>query len=57
MHMGEDHRKKAEAAHLNVVIAGHHASDSLGMNLVIDRMAASGVEVLGCSGFTRVNRV
>ncbi len=57
MHMGEEHRKKAEAAHLNVVIAGHHASDSLGMNLVIDRMAASGVEVLGCSGFTRVSRV
>lgn len=57
MHMGEEHRKKAEAAHLNVVIAGHHASDSLGMNLVIDRMAAAGVEVLGCSGFTRVSRV
>jgi len=57
MHMGEDHRKKAEAAHLNVVIAGHHASDSLGMNLVIDRMAASGVEVIACSGFTRVSRL
>ncbi|HZK48104.1 MAG TPA: NGG1p interacting factor NIF3 [Thermoleophilia bacterium] len=57
MHMGEDHRKRAEAAHLNVVIAGHHASDSLGMNLVIDRMAAAGVEVVGCSGFTRVSRV
>lgn len=57
MHMSEEHRKKAEAAHLNVVIAGHHASDSLGMNLVIDRFAARGVEVVGCSGFTRVSRV
>ncbi|MHB9114223.1 MAG: NGG1p interacting factor NIF3 [Thermoleophilia bacterium] len=57
MHMSEDHRKKAEAAHLNVVIAGHHASDSLGMNLVIDRFAARGVDVLACSGFTRVSRV
>lgn len=56
MHMSEEHRKKAEAAHLNVVIAGHHASDSLGMNLVIDRFAARGVEVVGCSGFTRVSR-
>ncbi|MHB0979772.1 MAG: NGG1p interacting factor NIF3 [Thermoleophilia bacterium] len=57
MHMSEEHRKKAEAAHLNVVIAGHHASDSLGMNLVIDRFAARGVEAVGCSGFTRVSRV
>lgn len=57
MHMGEDHRKKAEQAHLNVIIAGHHASDSLGMNLVIDRMEAEGVDVIACSGFTRVSRV
>ena len=36
MHMGEEHRKEAEKYHLNVVIAGHMASDSLGMNLFLD---------------------
>ncbi len=56
MHMGEEHRKKAKAEHLNVVIAGHMSSDSLGMNLVIDEFERAGVEVLACSGFTRVSR-
>ncbi len=56
MHMGEGHRKRAEAAHLNVVIAGHHASDSLGMNLIIDEYERAGVDVLACSGFTRFSR-
>ena len=36
MHMNEEHRKKAKAEHVNVVIAGHMSSDSLGMNLVLD---------------------
>jgi putative NIF3 family GTP cyclohydrolase 1 type 2 len=57
MHMGEEHRKKAKAEHMNVVIAGHMSSDSLGMNLVIDEFERAGVEVVPCSGFTRVSRV
>ncbi len=56
MHMGEDHRKKAKEEHLNVVISGHAASDSLGMNLIIDEYERQGVEILACSGFTRVAR-
>lgn len=56
MHMGEDHRKKAKDVHMNVVIAGHMCSDSLGMNLVIDQYERQGVEVIACSGFTRVSR-
>jgi putative NIF3 family GTP cyclohydrolase 1 type 2 len=56
MHMGEEHRKKAKDEHMNVVIAGHHASDSLGMNLVIDEFEKAGVGVIACSGFTRVSR-
>jgi len=56
MHLGEGHRKRAEAAHLNVVIAGHHASDSLGMNLIIDEYERAGVHVEACSGFTRFSR-
>jgi hypothetical protein len=56
MHMGEDHRKKAKEERLNVVIAGHVSSDSLGMNLIIDAFEKQGVEVIACSGFTRVSR-
>jgi hypothetical protein len=56
MHMGEDHRKKAKEEHMNVVIAGHVSSDSLGMNLIIDEYERQGVDVLACSGFTRVSR-
>jgi len=57
MHMGEEHRKKAKDEHMNVVIAGHMASDSLGMNLIIDEFERQGVEVIACSGFIRVSRV
>jgi putative NIF3 family GTP cyclohydrolase 1 type 2 len=56
MHMGEEHRKKAKDEHVNVVIAGHVSSDSLGMNLIIDQLERQGVDVLACSGFTRVSR-
>jgi putative NIF3 family GTP cyclohydrolase 1 type 2 len=56
MHMGEDHRKKAKDEHVNVVIAGHVSSDSLGMNLIIDGFEGNGVDVVACSGFTRVSR-
>lgn len=56
MHMGEEHRKKAKDEHMNVVIAGHVSSDSLGMNLIIDEYERRGVRVIPCSGFTRVSR-
>jgi hypothetical protein len=56
MHMNEEHRKKAKDEHMNVVIAGHISSDSLGMNLIIDEFERGGVEVVACSGFTRVSR-
>jgi putative NIF3 family GTP cyclohydrolase 1 type 2 len=57
MHMSESHRKLAAKAHVNVVIAGHMASDSVGMNIVVDEFARAGVEVVACSGYTRVSRL
>ena len=36
MHAGEEHRKEAIKYHVNLVIAGHMSSDSLGMNLLLD---------------------
>ncbi len=57
MHMGEEHRKRAKEEKMNVVIAGHVSSDSLGMNLIIDQYERQGVNVVACAGFTRVSRV
>ncbi len=56
MHMGEEHRKEAEKYHVNVVIAGHMASDSLGMNLFLDELEKKGVKITTCSGLIRVKR-
>ena len=57
MHISEEHKKEAEAANLNVVIAGHMSSDSLGLNLFLDELEKQGIEIVPCSGFTRVSRV
>jgi len=56
MHMSEEHRKEAEKYHINVVIAGHMASDSLGMNLLLDEIEKQGIEILPLSGLIRVKR-
>ncbi|MCM8797139.1 MAG: Nif3-like dinuclear metal center hexameric protein [Candidatus Omnitrophica bacterium] len=59
MHLSEEHFKKVKDANLNVVIAGHISSDTLGLNLLIDRLekrANERLEVIGCSGFRRFSR-
>ena len=56
MHMSEEHRKDAEKNHINVVIAGHMSSDSLGMNLFLDELEKKGVEVVPVSGLIRIKR-
>jgi len=56
MHMGEEHRKEAEKYHLNVVIAGHMASDSLGINLFLDEVEKRGIEIIPTSGLIRISR-
>lgn len=57
MHISEDHKKEAESANVNIVIAGHISSDSLGVNLFLDELEKQGIEIVACSGFTRVSRV
>jgi putative NIF3 family GTP cyclohydrolase 1 type 2 len=56
MHMSEEHRKEAEKYHINVIIAGHMASDSLAMNLFLDEVEKQGIEVVPVSGLIRVKR-
>jgi hypothetical protein len=58
MHISEDHRKEAEKNHMNVVVAGHISSDTLGLNLLIDEILKyDSLEILECSGFKRFKRL
>ena len=56
MHMNEKNREEAVKHHLNVVIAGHIASDSIGLNLFLDKLEQKGVGVTAFSGLIRVKR-
>ena len=56
MHQSEEYRKEAEAANVNVVVAGHISSDSIGVNLFLDELEKQGIEIVPCSGLIRVSR-
>lgn len=56
MHMKDESRDEALRAHLNVVIAGHISSDSIGMNLFLDKLAQKGLKIIPTSGLIRVKR-
>ncbi|MBI4122646.1 MAG: NGG1p interacting factor NIF3 [Parcubacteria group bacterium] len=57
MHQREEWKEEAQKHHLNVVVAGHMSSDSLGLNLFLDNLEKKGVEIVPCSGFIRISRV
>ena len=56
MHTSEEHKKEAEESNLNVVIAGHMSSDSIGMNIILDELEKQGIEIIPCSGLIRISR-
>jgi len=55
--MSEKHKKEAEKNHINAVIAGHMASDSIGVNLFLDELEKRGIEIIPCSGLIRIKRI
>jgi len=58
MHMSEEHRKEAEKSHINVIVAGHISSDTLGLNLLLDEISkGNSLEIIECSGFRRFSRM
>ncbi|MFA6790384.1 MAG: NGG1p interacting factor NIF3, partial [Parcubacteria group bacterium] len=57
MHQSEKHREAAEKANINVVIAGHISSDSIGVNLFLDELEKKGIKIIPCSGLIRYSRV
>ncbi|HUU37733.1 MAG TPA: hypothetical protein VMW46_05960 [Candidatus Desulfaltia sp.] len=57
MHISEDHLENAKKANLNVVIAGHIPSDTLGLNLLLDTVEKKErLEYVCVSGFERIRR-
>jgi len=57
MHLSEEHFKKMKPEHINAVVAGHIASDTLGLNLLLDKLEKKDeFEFISCSGFTRIKR-
>lgn len=59
MHMSEEHLEEAKKNNTNVIMAGHMASDSLGINLILDEIekVEPFEEIVEMSGFRRVKRV
>lgn len=58
MHMSEDHRQEAKKHMMNVIIAGHIGSDTLGMNFILDTLEKKErFNILDVSGFRRVRRI
>lgn len=57
MHLSEKHIQEANKHSINIVIAGHIASDNIGLNLLLDELLKKEkVDVISCSGFYRVQR-
>lgn len=57
MHLSEAHYEKIKSEHIYVIVAGHMASDNLGINLLLDKLERKGrFNIIECSGFRRVRR-
>jgi putative NIF3 family GTP cyclohydrolase 1 type 2 len=57
MHLSEEHFKHAKVEFINVIIAGHIASDNLGLNLLLDELEKKEkMRIIPCSGYVRIRR-
>ncbi len=56
MHAGEEHRVEAKKHHINMIVAGHMVSDSIGANLFLDELENRNVSVVPASGLIRIKR-
>lgn len=56
MHIPEETLKELKKLRVNVINAGHMASDSIGGNLFLDEIEKMGIEIITGGGFIRVKR-
>jgi len=55
MHLSEEHFRKVKDKNLNIIIAGHISSDTLGLNLLLDEIDnKKELDIFTCSGFRRI---
>ena len=57
MHTSEEHREEVKKHHINLIVAGHMVSDSIGANLFLDELEKRGTVVIPASGLIRVSRL
>ena len=57
MHTSEEHREEVKKHHINLIVAGHMVSDSIGANLFLDELEKRGIAVVSTSGLIRISRV
>jgi putative NIF3 family GTP cyclohydrolase 1 type 2 len=48
--------KSLKKLHVNVINAGHMASDSIGANLFLDKLEKQGIKIIVGGGLIRVKR-
>ena len=53
MHMGTEHEKEVKKYNMNVIIAGHYSSDSIGITKLLEQILPKDVEIIKCSGYIR----
>lgn len=57
MHQSENHYKKCKEAKINVIFASHIASDTVGVNLMLDQLQAEkNFRIYEAGGFRRIKR-
>ena len=57
MHQSEEHVKQCKKARINVIVASHISSDTLGINLMLDYVSLkTKLKVYEFSGFKRISR-
>jgi putative NIF3 family GTP cyclohydrolase 1 type 2 len=56
MHVTEDGLKELKKLHVNVINAGHMASDSIGANIFLDELEKKGVSSVVAGGLLRIRR-
>jgi hypothetical protein len=59
MHYSDAHKDEIKKHHINAIIAGHIASDNVGINILLDQILKKDrkIKIVECSGYHRVSRL
>jgi len=57
MHISDEGLQEAKKEGLNIISAGHNASDSIGLNILCDELETHGIDIMALGGFLRFSRL